>query len=74
VPSVDGGDTGTTREANGDEYQLAGEEKGEKGEEYSSTIDTMPGATIDTVDQMMDNVFGYHVHHNFHDEDTTMRW
>jgi hypothetical protein len=24
----------------------------------------MSGATIDTVDQMMEKFFGYHVHHN----------
>jgi hypothetical protein len=33
-------------------------------EEDESPVSDMPGATIDTVDQMMDNVFGDHVHHN----------
>jgi hypothetical protein len=59
----DGGDRDTTREANSEEEQLAGEEEGET-EEEESPIGDMPGATIDTVDQMMDNIFGDHVHHN----------
>jgi hypothetical protein len=52
-----------TRKANGNKEQLAGQEEGQIEEEEIPVRD-MPGATIDTVDQMMDKVFGDHVHHN----------